>query len=308
MSMPFGQRLAIALALVALAGCASRPDPHEYDLDSGAHPYRMPVLSASHPHPTAAELERPVLVAAHGFSATVYDLEPLMEVCRQRGVQVSPVTLGGHGTSTADFARSDWHAWQAPLVAEYKALRAQGYRHVSVLGHSTGATLWLRALEDGTLGTVPERMVFVSPLIEFAPMTRGIYFAGILPWVGVHQVEAAMAGTSAGHTYRVRPVPVLETLTELTVGTRQRLARGLALPADSRVLVIQGDRDGVVDPTGARYLASHIVGPTARLMMVPSWMHNPMGPDGIQGHTYTPDESALRDRILDAIANEVTAD
>jgi carboxylesterase len=307
MHIPRGPRLAIALTLL-LAGCASRPDPHQYDLDSGAHPYAPAPLSQTHPHPTEAERNRPVLLAAHGFSATVWDFDPLIAAMHQRGIAISPVTLGGHGASTAAFAQSDWRTWQAPMLAEYKALRAQGYRHITVLGHSTGATLWLRALEDGTLGPVPARMIFVSPLIEFATFPRAIYFAGLLPWVGVNQVERRLTGGSMGHIYSVRPVSALQTLTDLTVSTRLRLSHGLPLPAASRVLVVQGDRDGVVDPAGARMLVDHLVGPTPRLMMVPSEMHNPMGPDGMEGHTFTPDEAAVRDRILAAIADHVTAE
>jgi hypothetical protein len=37
-------------------------------------------------------------------------------------------------------------------------------------------------------------------------------------------------------------------------------------------------------------------------MTVGSGMHNPIAPDGIQGHTFTPAEAALRTRIIDAVA------
>jgi esterase/lipase len=298
-------RLAIALSVVTVGGCAARPHFDASDLDSGLHPIRIARLSEAHPRPTAAALDRPVLIATHGFSSTAWEIAPLADALQRRGIQVSTVTLGAHGSSFDDFAHSDWRVWSEPLLAEYRALRAQGYRHISVLGHSTGATLWLRALADGRLGTVPERMVFVAPLIEFASRTRGIYLAGLLPWLGVQQIERPLVGDSVGHLYRWRPVSALQTLTEVTASVRHRLERGLALPASTRVLVVQGDHDDVVDPAGAQLLVSGLVGPTSRLMMVDSWMHNPVGPDGIQGHRFTPSEAALRERLFGAIADHL---
>jgi carboxylesterase len=300
-------RWAVALAVVATSGCAARAAYDARDLDSGLCPVTATPLSVARPHPSAAERERPVLIATHGFSSTTWELGPLAEAMAARGIQVSAVNLGAHGTSLDEFAQSDWRVWGEPLVAEYRALRAQGYRRISLAGHSTGSTLWLKALADGRLGPVPERMVFVAPLIEFAPVTRGIYYAGILPLVGVQAVERPLRGDSQGHLYRWRPVSALTSLTELTLSVRQRLARGLALPARSRVLIVQGDRDEVVDPAGARLLADGLVGPKARLVTVGSWMHNPIGPDGIQGHRFTEAESALRTRLLTEIADHVLA-
>ncbi|MFN3431826.1 MAG: hypothetical protein ACK46X_17970, partial [Candidatus Sericytochromatia bacterium] len=153
---------------------------------------------------------------------------------------------------------------------------------------------------------VPERMIFVAPLIEFAPKTRGIYFAGLFPWVGIRGVTRPVNGESKGRLYRVRPVEALQNLAELTTGVRRRLTTGLALPARTRVLVIQGDGDDVVDPAGTRLVGTGLIGAETRLLTVWSWMHNPIGPDGIQGHTFTPAEAALRDRLLTAIGDHVT--
>ena len=125
--------------------------------------------------------------------------------------------------------------------------------------------------------------------------------------LGVHAVERPLRGESHGKLYRWRPVSALQSLTELTTSVRNRLARGLALPAKSRVLIVQGDRDEVVDPAGAKLLASGLVGPETRLVTVGSWMHNPIGPDGIQGHHFTADEAALRERLIKDIVDHVLA-
>lgn len=301
----FAWRAALTLAVAAGSGCAYFATYDDADLDSGLHPIPSVLLSRTHPTPTDADRDRPVVIAAHGFSSTSWEAGPLTESLAKRGIRVSAVTLGGHGTSLEDFRRSDWRAWGAPMLAEYKALRAQGYRKIAIAGHSTGATLWLRALADGTLGTVPERMIFVAPLIEFAPKTRGIYFAGLFPWVGIRGITRPVNGESKGRLYHVRPVEALQNLAELTTGVRRELTTGLPLPARTRVLVIQGDGDDVVDASGTRLLTTGLIGAQTRLVTVGSWMHNPIGPDGIQGHRFTPAEAALRERLLQAIGDHV---
>lgn len=305
MGMAILGRVVLAAALLATSGCAARAVYEDRDLDSGLHSSRAVPLSVSRPAPTRAQLELPVAIATHGFSSTTWELEPLQAALEARGIQVSPVTLGAHGVSLDAFEASDWQAWQAPLIAEYKALRRQGYKKISLVGHSTGATLWLKALADGSLGTVPARMVFVAPLIEFAAPTRAIYYAAALPAFGVEAVERPLYGKSVGRLYRFRPVSALTTLADVTVQVRRRLKRGLALPAATKVLIVQGDQDGVVAPEGAKLLVDGLVGPEARLLMVGSWMHNPVGPDGIQGHDFTEAEAALRERLLGAIADHL---
>ena len=163
----------------------------------------------------------------------------------------------------------------------------------------------LRSLADGSLGPVPERMVFVSPLIEFAPATRGIYLMGLLPWLGVDGIGRPLNGESKGRWYKVRPISALQSLTEIISDVRRRLVRGLPLPARCRVLVVQGDGDNTVDPAATQLLATGLIGPTPRLLNVRSWMHNPVGPDGHQGHRFTPEEAALRDRLLTAIGDHL---
>jgi carboxylesterase len=302
MIMPSRLLPMLIAAALAASGCVSRFAFDERDLDAGTHPVASALLSQLRPHPTAAERERPVMVVTHGYSTTTWDTEPVASTLEQDGVLVSRVCLGGHGTSIQDFEASDWHRWEAPLVAEYRALREQGYRHVGVFGHSTGGTLWLRALADGKLGVAPERVVLLSPLIKFAPITALIQLVGVAPYLNVRAIERPVAGGSKGHTYRFRPMTTLRSLAELTEGLHRRLAYGIALPATSRVLIVQGDGDPVVDPRGARELAAAIVGPRVELMLVPSAMHNPIGPDGIQGHVFSPAEARLRRRILERIA------
>jgi alpha-beta hydrolase superfamily lysophospholipase len=292
---------AVAVALLLAGGCVSRFAYDERDLDAGTHPVSSSLLSQVRPHPTTAALARPVAVVTHGYSTTTWDTEPVAAALEARGVKVSRVCLGAHGTSIQDFEASDWHTWEAPIVAEYRALRAQGYRHVGVFGHSTGATLWLRALADGKLRVAPDQVVLLAPLIDFSPITGLIELVGVAPYLNVRGIERPVGGGSKGHTYRFRPMTTLRSLSELTAGLHRRLARGLALPAATKVLIIQGDADPVVSPRGARELASAIVGPHAEVMVVPTNLHNPAGPDGIQGHTFTPDEVKLRQRILDRI-------
>ncbi|MDB5097608.1 MAG: esterase [Cyanobacteria bacterium RYN_339] len=294
-------RFLLTLALLASSGCVARMAYDDRDLDGGTHRVPSSLLSVRKPHPTPAELARPVVVATHGYSATTWDTQLLAEALEKRDVQVSNVNLGAHGTSLAEFEASTWRTWEEPLVAEYRALRKQGYQHVGIFGHSTGATLWLQALADNRLGVMPERLAFLAPLIQFSSRTRLIQIAGLAPFLGVRAIERPVAGASKGHIYRFRPITTLRTLEELTSGVHRKLVHGLALPAASRVLIIQGEGDEVVDPQGVQDLAHGLIGPSVQVMVVPTGMHNPIAPDGIQGHVFTSAEAGLRQRIIDAI-------
>jgi carboxylesterase len=295
----------LVAAIALLGGCAAPSRFLETDLDSGLHPDAAVPLSVSRPHPTAAELARPVVVVTHGYSTTVWDMGPVIEGLEARGIQTSGVNLGGHGTSYADFASTTWKEWAAPLSAEFRALKRQGYQHVSILGHSTGCTLWLESIAEGQLAGTPETMVFLSPLIEFARMTRQIYYADWGPTLGVNAVQGNVRGTSVGHQYRYRPISAMQTLASVTKRVRHRLAWGMPVNASSRVLIVQGDDDDVVDPAGARLLAKGLIGPKTTLMMVRSGLHNPMGPEGMAGHTFTAEETALKTRLIGAIGDAI---
>jgi carboxylesterase len=295
-----------SIALAAALGLASCSPSYPFvaaDLDSGQHPDTPNLISRNIPNPSPGQLTAPVVITAHGFGATTYETQAVAQFLSSNSVQVSQVLLGGHGTSLADFSTSNWQKWQAPMLAEYQALAGQGYQNLSVLGTSTGGTLWLEALSRGLLKPAPKRIIMVSPILEFGD--RRVGYAPLLSWVGMKK-ENTLTGTSPGHWYRFDPVDQLNSLVDLTEVMKGRLRQVITIPTGTKVLIVQGDQDGTADASGANEFKQGMFG-SVTLDLFHSSLHVPIRFDGIDSHVYTTQEAADRTRIDQEILAFVTS-
>lgn len=112
------------------------------------------------PGPTATSpaVEVPGVVLLHGFAASA--AKPAYARLAdelQRGAAVLAVDLRGHGRSRGASSLGDRE--RHDVVAAVDALRADGHRHITVLGVSMGATAAVHATATGTR---PDALVLVS--------------------------------------------------------------------------------------------------------------------------------------------------
>lgn len=295
--------LALALALT-LTGCAL-PSAVPGELDDGQRPHRARLLSQELPTPSEAQQAMPVVIAAHGFNATEFETSLAAQRLRARGALVSEVLLGGHGTSLADFSQSTWRSWQAPVLAEYAALIARGFKSVGFVTTSTGGTVLLEALGRGALQPPPSRLALVAPLIDVAPGgPRVIGYTGLLRWLGVSGQAVERKGAAKGNWYHFRPSEQLIELVDLTEVTKARLRAGIALPGGASVLVVQSTQDPTVDPKSAELVRAGLRGGEVRVEYVASGLHVPIWPDGVT-ETFGPADAENRERALDWIARHL---
>lgn len=291
------RRLGIALLLGLATGCSTTYPIQAGDLDDGAHPVTPRLVSQEFASPSEAEKDALVVVAVHGYTATTYELKPAADYLRSQGIRVSEVLLGAHGTSIQDFEKSTWKTWEAPIVAEYQALRQEGYRNVALLGTSTGGTLILEALTSGKLVPAPKRLAMVAPLIEIKNKLAG--YAGLLDWLGMKYVDTNPQGTSIGNWYRFRPAGTITSLVDLTEIMKFRLRTGVRLDG-TKTLVFQSKDDPTVDPVSAELLRQGLKS-DLEVELVDSSLHIPIWPDGVGGHAFSAQEAALRQQILERI-------
>lgn len=290
----------LAFAL-ALAGCGL-PAPVAGELDDGLRPHRARLLSEEIPAPTEAQKAQPVVIAAHGFNATGFETSLAASRLREQGVLVSEVLLGGHGASLAAFARTTWRDWQAPLLAEHRALVARGYTSIGFVTTSTGGTLVLEAMGRGALQPPPRRLAMLAPLIDVAPGgPRVIGYAGLLRWVGVGGQAVERKGALKGNLYHYRPVEQLIQLVDLMEVTKARLRAGVALPADADVLVLQSTADPTVDPKGAEHVRQGLRGGRVQVEYLYSGVHVPIMPGG-PDEGFSAQDVAAREKALALIA------
>lgn len=287
------------LMMAFLAGCSTTYPTQAGDLDAGSLPDKSKLVSEEVLNPTEAQKAQPVVITAHGYTATTYETHPVADYLRSQGMLVSEVLLGAHGTSIQDFEKSTWKIWQAPLIAEYNALVAKGFTNIEILGTSTGGTLWLEALSRNALTPPPKRVVSVDSLIEIRNKLAG--YAGVLPWAGVSYLDMKPSGNSVGHWYRFRPASTVISLVDLTEIMKARLKTGFQLSSDSKVLAIQSTQDPTVEPVSVDLITSGLKGGTVTPHKVNSTMHIPIWPDGVDGHVFTAEESALRTELFQKI-------
>ncbi len=295
------RRLGFALLIGALTGCSTTYPIQAGDLDGGTMTVTPKLVSQEIPAPTELQKDQLVVVAAHGYTATTFELKPAVDYLRSQNMLVSEVLLGAHGTNIQDFEKSTWKTWQAPIVAEYQALQDKGYRNIALLGTSTGGTLILEALSSGKISPAPRRIALVAPLVEIKNKAAG--YAGLLDWLGVKYLDTNPEGASVGKWYRFRPASTITSLVDLTEIVKSRLRTGIRLEG-ANTLVIQANGDGTVDPVSAELLRNGVKSDLS-VQMVPSTMHIPIWPDNVDGHTFTADETALRQQLLQQIGTHL---
>jgi carboxylesterase len=120
------------------------------------------------PNPSEVQKDIPVLIAAHGYSASTFEWDEMREYADSKGTfLVSQVLLGGHGRSYADFKAASWKDWQASVVDEFNKLHSKGFRNIYLVGSSTGAPLILQMISEGFFSSqkAPKGIFMVDPIV-----------------------------------------------------------------------------------------------------------------------------------------------
>lgn len=273
--------LALALAL-ALGACDKTPPITDDQLDGevifdpSLNDPDAFLVSARGAPADAADLSRPVLIAAHGYSASTAEWAELDAYAAGAGFEVSRVLLGGHGRTYADFRASRWEDWRESVTREYEALVALGYTDVSLAGSSTGGTLLLELLQSGYFDARPApRHVFLVDAIVL-PSVKLQSLAGIVGPALVY-VETDQSAAEDRVYYRFRPEETVRELNELIEEVRKGLEAGVTLPQNTTLTVFHAERDPTANVLSAVLIARGVTGfgasPAVEVSIVDSDLH-----------------------------------
>lgn len=227
------------------------------------HRYRVSARPDSLPQSVKDTL--PVIIAAHGYTASTFEWLELRQYAKDDKpwvlsgpdtannpkVLISLVLLGGHGLNIGDFQDSEWEDWGAPILAEYDTLVKLGYKNISLAGSSTGCPLILDHIARKRFKPAPNHVLLIDPIISpSAKMLSLIRVAG--PILG----NSPSDGTpeEEPHWYTNRPQETLNELYELTNLTKNRLESGIKLPLGTRAKVWKAKKDNLADPVSALLL------------------------------------------------------
>jgi len=240
-----------------LVSCSKSPAIDSSMLDSGTISYAIPDSLQKHlvseyiPNPTAVQKNTPVIIAAHGYTATTFEWDELRSFANAKGTfYVSQVLLGGHGTSYTDFKKATWEDWQSSIRDEYKKLSDLGFKKIYLAGSSTGGPLIINMVKSGYFAayTLPKGIFLVDPIIISSNKT--LTLVGLLgPVLGYTTVKLDTG--EQGHWYVYRPQETLKQLMTLINTTRLDLEKGITLPAGTFMKVYKSEKDDVADPVSA---------------------------------------------------------
>ena len=123
--------------------------------------------SAANLNPSTLDLEIPVVICAHGFSASTFEWSEFRDFAKtQKKFFTSQVLLGSHGRDYADFKAGTWQQWQQPIIDEYNKLRTLGYKRIYFAGTSTGCALIIDIIKSNMINTdVLKHIFFIDPIV-----------------------------------------------------------------------------------------------------------------------------------------------
>ncbi len=247
-------KIIILLISLCFLSCNRSPSITDQDLDGNVlfdlslyQPDKY-LVSAYKPNPSDQEKQIPVLIAAHGYSASTFEWDELRKYADsvKSGILISQVLLGGHGRTYDDFKNSTWRDWQASILLEYKKLVQAGYTNISFIGSSTGCPLILNLLYENSLSQIPpNQIILIDPII--IPSNKILSLAGIVgPMIGYTSVDFD-SELERKHWYHYRPQETLQELLDIITVVRKELESGIALPPLTDLSIYKSKYDEVAD-------------------------------------------------------------
>ncbi len=273
----------ILFTILSVIACNPQPEiDHTVDLDgdqifdlSLTQPENY-LISHYIPFPTDMQKETPVIICAHGYSASTFEWDEFREWADSLGgFYVSQVLLGGHGRTYADFKAATWDEWQSSIREEYEALYAKGFKNIWLAGSSTGCPLILQMFEANYFEdkVAPKGVFLIDPIVISSNKT--LTMVGLLgPVLGY--TASAMDPDEMGKWYSYRPQESLKQLMDLIDKSRKDLQSGIVLTNNTTMKVFKSTKDGSADPASAVLLYKGIktsTGGTIEVEMVESDLH-----------------------------------
>ncbi|MFO0591428.1 MAG: alpha/beta fold hydrolase [Polyangiaceae bacterium] len=226
----------------------------------------------------------------HGLGGGPVEVQRLAEALHARtGLTVRAMAMPGHTAPSRRMPGSRHEEW-VPAVQEELA-RLGGDGPVHLCGFSAGGTVSLRVAE---LGSVTGKLVLLAPfldvhqprLLPVKPDTLLDLFTGLrdVPRRGARLVDKALQR----EVNRLLPFATMNLDAARSAKRLGEIAMREIDQVKVPVLILQGAKDGVVDPRGAERIAAMLPG-ERRLVVLPE-----------SDHLLTLDGE--RDRVFDEVA------
>lgn len=243
--------------ILVLSACNPTPEIDDTMLDSGKFSFAVPdslqkrLVSKYIANPTEAQKNTPVIIAAHGYSATTFEWDELREYADSaKTFYVSQVLLGGHGRSYKDFKNSTWEIWQSSIRDEFAKLSQKGFKKIYLTGSSTGAPLIIEMFKSTIFSDYAglKGVFLIDPIVVSSD--KQLSLVGLLGPVLGYTLTGMDEGEE-GKWYVYRPQETLKQLMELIDLTRRDLQNVIRVSDDVYMKVYKSTQDESADPVSA---------------------------------------------------------
>lgn len=209
------------------------------------------LVSAQISNPTNEDLNKPVIIAVHGYSASTFEWSELRKYLSENNLSnailLSQVLLGGHGRSFKDFRASSYHDWQQSIEDEYDKLTVLGFKNITLVGSSTACPLIIDLLKRNYFQNNLKNIFFVDPII--IPSDKMLGLIGVIgPVIGY--IETDLDAGEEKYWYKYRPYQTLEELNTLIIKVRKQLEGGININ-NKYLKVFKSLNDASADPVSA---------------------------------------------------------
>ncbi len=241
--------LPLIIVAILLGSCTKEPTDldglldGDIIMDASLYAPEDYLISVKYPNPSVDDLNKHILIAIHGFSASTFEWQEFQDYSDTLGpYRVSQVLLDGHGRTYEDFKNSTWKDWSQAIKREYEKLEELGYTKISLVGSSTGGPLILELVSSGYFEshTNPKYIFLIDPIIVSSIKIQSI--AGLIgPMLGY--VEAENSGDEVKYWYTYRPQETVRELNALMKAVRKDLEKGITLPSNTYLKSFHSDKD-----------------------------------------------------------------
>lgn len=246
----------------------SHVEYHEINQHETAFRDREPYLLTHEKTPAIGVL------LVHGFLSSPAELSDYGEHVHQQGFNVLGVRLTGHGTSPYDLNNRSWEEWLDSVRRGHEILSAFA-DEIIIVGFSAGGALALLFASEK-----PAKLnAVISVCAAMEIQDKGIHFAPHLNRINklasyFSKVDGVMnykrSSTTHGDTnYRSIPIRALTELKKLMKVSRKQLSK-----VNVPVLVIQSDKDIVVEPDSANIIMKGLASKQKELKWIETDSHD----------------------------------
>lgn len=203
-------------------------------------------------------MEGKACVLIHGFTGSPKEIELIAEHLRKRGIQVITPVLPGHGESLnrkemRKYNRKDWIDTAEKAVKEM----VESYQEVYLIGFSMG-------------GLISSYLASKYPIKKLVLLSASVYYMNVKRFSADFRIKLRNRSQLQRYLYKMINTPVRATI------QFRKLVQDL-IPyigcIENPVLIIQGEKDDLVDPKSAEYIYDTVRSKEKYLHLLPQSKH-----------------------------------